>query len=193
MSFKLVKECIAAQEIEGMHKLVLIILADMVNEANGGCAWPSMSTVAVRAGCSPRHVQRITRQLEQEGFLTIRRQTGINGTNKFFVHPKGGDTHVTPGGDTHVRGGVTPMSWGGRHPGHPGGDTHVTQIDKEHIGIDNVADVAASPEGGGSSAVEIEKSHIGTPCLHDPTQSFAKCPECKKAMKEGTYGDTPKP
>ncbi len=50
MSFKLVKSVISSERVDGMHKLVLIILADYVNDSRGNAAWPSVTTVAIKAG-----------------------------------------------------------------------------------------------------------------------------------------------
>jgi hypothetical protein len=120
MSFKLVKKVIHTDRVDGTHKLVLIILADYVNEAKGNASWPALSTVAQQAGLSTRHARRIIRELELEGVLKTTKQAGLRGTNKYVIDVSevvGADTHVLPRADIydtkggHPRpGGRTPMS-----------------------------------------------------------------------------------
>jgi hypothetical protein len=144
MSFKLVKRIIHSDRVEGIHKLILIILADYVNEGNGNAAWPSVTTVAMQAGTSIRHARRIIRELETEGVLKTTRQAGLRGTNKYVIDLNGGvdslsqfapgaDTHVRGGADTHVRAGADIYDTQGGHLRHTGADTHVPRIDKEQI------------------------------------------------------------
>jgi len=97
MSFKLVKKVIHTDRVDGTHKLVLIILADYVNEAKGNASWPALSTVAQQAGLSTRHARRIIRELEVEGVLKTIKQAGLRGTNKYVI-----DVSPVVGADTHV-------------------------------------------------------------------------------------------
>jgi hypothetical protein len=131
VSFKLVKSIIHSDRVDGNHKLVLIILADYVNESKGNASWPALSTVALQAGFSSRHTRRIIRELEAEGVLRTIRQAGLRGTNKYVIDlkaPSGADTGVLPRADIHdTKGG---------HIRHLGADTHVLRIDKEHIRTD---------------------------------------------------------
>lgn len=122
MSFKLVKKIIHTDRVEGIHKLVLIILADYVNEGNGNAAWPSVTTVANQAGTSIRHTRRVIRELEVEGVLITTRQAGLRGTNKYVIDLDAGVDSLSkfsPGADTHVRGGRTFTT--------PGADIYDTQ------------------------------------------------------------------
>jgi len=143
MSFKLVKKVIHSDRVDGMHKLILIILADYVNEAKGNAAWPSVTTVALQAGASIRHTRRIIRELETEGVLRTIRQAGLRGTNKYVIdvdipvdNITGADMGVLPRADIYdTKGG---------HLRHVGADTHVPRIDKEQIRTDTLDRGAAS-------------------------------------------------
>lgn len=150
MSFKLVKKVIHTDRVDGTHKLVLIILADYVNEAKGNASWPALSTVAQQAGLSPRHARRIIRELETEGVLITIKQAGLRGTNKYIIDvdkPSGEDTHVRPREDIYdTKGG---------HPRPGGEDTHVRRIDKEHIRTDTFDRAAPS---GRAAAVSLQES-----------------------------------
>ncbi len=122
MSFKLVKKVIHTDRVDGTHKLVLIILADYVNESKGNASWPALSTVAQQAGLSPRHARRIIRDLEFEGVLVTVKQAGLRGTNKYIIDletPSGADTHVPPRADIYDTKGGHPRPGGGGHPCPP--------------------------------------------------------------------------
>jgi hypothetical protein len=146
VSFKLVKSIIHSDRVDGNHKLVLIILADYVNESKGNASWPALSTVALQAGFSSRHTRRIIRELEAEGVLRTIRQAGLRGTNKYVIDltaPSGADTHVLPRADIHdTKGG---------HIRHSGADTHVPRIDKEHIRTDTFGGAPGSALGATAS------------------------------------------
>lgn len=149
MSFKLVKKVIHSDRVDGMHKLVLIILADYVNEAKGNAAWPSVTTVALQAGASIRHTRRIIRELETEGVLRTIRQAGLRGTNKYVIdvdipvdNITGADMGVLPRADIYdTKGG---------HLRHVGADMGVLRIDKEHIRKDTFG--GAAPSGRAATA-----------------------------------------
>jgi hypothetical protein len=147
MSFKLVKQVISTERVDGMHKLILIILADYVNDTRGNAAWPSVTTIAIKAGASIRHTRRIIRELESEGVLKTTIQAGLKGTNKYVID--------LSGADTHVRGGADIYDTKGGHLRHVGADTHVRRIDKEHIRTDTF-DRAAAP--GRAAAVSLQES-----------------------------------
>jgi hypothetical protein len=103
--------------------LVLLALADQANDA--GVCWPSVPTVAARARCSERHVQRVIAGLESDGVLTIQHRAGTSNLYRINVerftthprHPVGGDnlSGVTP----DVGGGVTPDVTPGATPRSP--------------------------------------------------------------------------
>ena len=150
MSFKLVKKVIHTDRVDGIHKLVLVILADYVNESKGNASWPALSTVSQQAGLSPRHTRRIIRELENEGVLVTIKQAGLRGTNKYVIDVSpvvGEDTHVLPRADIHDR--------KGGHPRPGGADTHVPRTYKEQIRTDTFDRAAPS---GRAAAVSLQES-----------------------------------
>lgn len=185
MSFKLVKKIIHTDRVDGNHKLVLIILADYVNEAKGNASWPALSTVALQAGLSSRHTRRIIRELETEGVLKTIKQAGLRGTNKYVIDLKapvdkssGADTHVLPREDIHdTKGG---------HLRHLGADTHVLRIDNEHIRTDTFGGAPGSALGATASLVESTTNHgdvvravaHDTPRCTEHTQIVIQCHNC---------------
>ena len=62
---------------------VLAVLAWRFN-ANHGCCWPSMDSIASDAGVDKRTVQRNLDDLEDFGYLHVRRDKGA--LNKFVLH-----------------------------------------------------------------------------------------------------------
>jgi len=153
MSFKLVKRVIHSDRVDGMHKLILIILADYVNESKGNAAWPSVTTVALQAGASIRHTRRIIRELETEGVLKTTKQAGLRGTNKYVIDVDSPVDNVT-GADTHVLPRADIQDTKGGHLRHVRADTHVLRIDKEQIRTDTF-DRAAPP--GRAAAVSLQR------------------------------------
>ena len=155
MSFKLVKKVIHSDRVDGMHKLILIILADYVNEAKGNAAWPSVTTVALQAGASIRHTRRIIRELEAEGVLKTQKQAGRYGTNKYVIdvdipvdNSVRADTHVPPGADIYdTKGG---------HMRHVRADTHVLRIDKEQIRTNTFG---GAPAPGQGATASLQRDH----------------------------------
>jgi hypothetical protein len=198
MSFKLVKRIIHSDRVEGVHKLILIILADYVNETKGNAAWPSVTTVAMQAGTSIRHTRRIIRELETEGVLITTRQAGLRGTNKYVIDVTGGvdtlpkfvpgaDTHVRGGADTHVPPGADIYDTKGGHLRHPGADTHVPRIDKEQIRTNTLDGPPASGQGGAVSQQITKRDPNGdagsgsaadTPRCQEHTTLKFQCHKC---------------
>jgi hypothetical protein len=167
MSFRLVKSVISSDRIEGMHKLVLIILADYVNEAKGNAAWPSVTTIALKAGASIRHTRRIIRELETEGVLKTTMQAGLKGTNKYVID--------LSGADTHVRGGADIYDTKGGHMEHQRADTHVLRIDKEQITINTFG------AGAGSARASDPSLQISTEENGDAARPEARdAPKCEE-------------
>ena len=170
MSFKLVKRVIHTDRVDGINKLVLVILADYVNEAKGDASWPSVTTVALQAGLSVRHTRRIIRELENLGVLVTRRQAGLRGTNKYVIDVTpiaGADTHVLPEADIHDR--------KGGHPRPPRADTHVPRTDKEHIRTDTFDDGAGSARAPIVSLVN--KEHNSSDVVRATAHDAPKCTE----------------
>ena len=185
MSFKLVKRVIHSDRVDGMHKLILIILADYVNESKGNAAWPSVTTVALQAGASIRHTRRIIRELETEGVLKTTKQAGLRGTNKYVINVDipvdnfaGADTHVLPRADI--------QDTKGGHLRHVRADTHVLRIDKEQIRTDTFDRAAPS---GQAAAVSLQKDRSqvatvaqafggDTPQCQEHTNLQFQCQKC---------------
>lgn len=195
MSFRLVKKVLNSDQVEGMHKLVLAILADFVNEDRDSGAWPSKARIALLAGCTPRHVTRIIRNLESDGILRTVRQAGLKGTNRYFIDLKaaaklstGGDiqdtlgvTFETSGGDMGVTQGVTFET--------QRGDMGVTRTYKEQIRTDKATSVAA-PSGARGALVGNwweSKTARELPCNHDPATTVNACPECFAIYRTGEW------
>jgi hypothetical protein len=178
MSFKLVKSVISTERVDGMHKLVLIILADYVNDTKGNAAWPSVTTVAIKAGASVRHTRRIIRELEVQGVLKTVRQAGLKGTNKYVID--------LSGEDTHVRGGADIQDTRGGHMEHQRADTHVPRIDKEQIRTDTFDRGAGSARAPAVSLEQsTEKNGVaapggarGAPKCEEHTEHSFRCMTC---------------
>ena len=174
MSFKLVKKVIHSDRVDGMHKLILIILADYVNEAKGNAAWPSVTTVALQAGASIRHTRRIIRELETEGVLKTQKQAGRYGTNKYVIdvdipvdNSVREDTHVPPGADIYdIKGG---------HMRHVRADTHVLQTYKEQIRT-NTFGGAPAPGQGATASLQRHDHNVATVGLADAPDT----PQCNE-------------
>jgi len=81
----------------------MLVLADFSND--DGISWPSVDTIARKARCSPRTIQRITSQLEASGKLRVDHEGAQYGTNLYTITIQGCQT-VTPGCKS-VTGGVT--------------------------------------------------------------------------------------
>jgi DNA-binding MarR family transcriptional regulator len=198
MSYRLVKKVLNSDKIEGMHKLVLAILADFVNEDRDGAAWPAHSRIAQSAGCTPRHVVRIIRSLEADGFLHTVRRAGMKGTNRYYIRIENAAEKVTD---------MTPMSSQPmtfetqRHDTHVIGDmtfetlthdTHVIQIDKEQIRTNNASsDARPSGAAGALDGNAWEnKTARELPCNHDSTMTVNQCPECFAIYRQGEWKPT---
>lgn len=94
----------------GSMRLLLLALADFADE--DGYSWPSIETLAQRAGRSERQVRRLIGIAIELGELEAHRAGGLT-TSRYWL---------TPGG-APLRG-VTPASGGGGHVRPPRGDTH---------------------------------------------------------------------
>lgn len=190
MSFKITRAVIHNRRLGGMHKLVLIIIAD--HESGDYGSWASIQRIADLAGISPRQTKRYLKELEQMGELIVHRQDGHHGTNRYFVVNKvipktanrgvirdtGGVIDVTPGVSyvtpEHIKKDGTPPSLA------RGGDA---------VTID---DILAAPQGKAPAHQnDSEKENNDTPkyvpprCLHNPSKSVLKCEQCSTAYRNG--------
>ena len=185
MSFRVTRAAIHNRNVTGLHKLVLIILAD--HEGGEFGSWPSVKRIADMSGVSERHAQRLLRDLEERGEIICNKQDGHRGTNRYFVVNK-----VIPRGDTGVRGGDVGVTQG------------VTWVSPEHIKKDTTPPGSARSGGGVSITNKIdsdqgyarpvettEKQNDDTPnyipprCLHNPSKSALKCNQCREAFIKG--------
>jgi hypothetical protein len=66
--------------------VVLTILADCANEAQGGLCFPSIELVARRARLSERQTQRIIRQLAADEWLRIEEGGGRHQSNRYWLN-----------------------------------------------------------------------------------------------------------
>ncbi|MDB4852976.1 helix-turn-helix domain-containing protein [Alphaproteobacteria bacterium] len=68
--FKLLTKAVAAVGLKSSEKLVLIQIANLINESEGQIAWPSENTLAEQAGMSRKSVGRAKQKLLKLGLLT---------------------------------------------------------------------------------------------------------------------------
>lgn len=173
MSFKLVKSIIRSEQQSPTHKLVLIVIADHTNESKSGTAWPSIETIAAYVGLKRRQVQRILRDLEEEGQIKVWKRNAIMGTNRYQII-KEGVSPMTRGGVTHDTPNVSYKT--------QRGVTHDTRVYKEHIKLNKVGDAPRSAQGAVASHTEelTNAGEVVRATAHDT-------PEC---TKHTTHVDT---
>lgn len=105
MSVKVMGQVWDIQDLTSSEKLVLLAYADHAHHDGTGI-WPAVMTVARKASLSERTVQRVTRELEEKGYL-VSDGHHDSGTNLWKIPlDMGGDT-MTPPGVTPCQGGVT--------------------------------------------------------------------------------------
>jgi hypothetical protein len=92
-----------AHALPSTHKLVLIALADMADDA--GHCWPSIKTVAKHCGISTRSVRRILRDLEDQRLLTaeLRQREDGSRTSNLYRLGCAGRPNLSEGADAHDR------------------------------------------------------------------------------------------
>jgi hypothetical protein len=88
MSYRLTAAAISADVATAPQKMVLIVLADMADDA--GKCWPSLGLIATRAAMSRKSVIDQIPKLEAAGHLTVNRD---GRHNVYRVHPAGSVTH----------------------------------------------------------------------------------------------------
>lgn len=190
MSFKITRAAIHNRNIRGMHKLVLVIIADHEGGEHG--SWASIQRIADLAGISPRQTKRIIKDLAELGELIVIRQDGHHGTNRYFVVNKTipkvikrGDTHDTRG-DTHDTSGVTPttpehIKKRGTSPGIARGDVaeHKPQF------LDAPQGKARAHQNEPEKEDHDTPKYIPPKCLHNPLKSVLKCEQCSNAYRNG--------
>src|ERR1044071_3232852 len=73
----------------GTALLVLLAIGDYAND--GGVAWPKVETLAKKARCTERQVQKVLRQLVAAQELAVEEKAGPRGTNRYRVLVSGLD------------------------------------------------------------------------------------------------------
>jgi hypothetical protein len=128
MSLSAVRVVWDRSKSRGTARLVLLAIAEFVNEQRGHIAWPGIATLAKRVRSSERQVQRVIRALEKSGELQVFRNAGPKGTNQYRIliaaKDSPGDEHTV----TSDKLGSTTVSFESAN-----GDVAATQSDKEPI------------------------------------------------------------
>lgn len=185
MSFKITRAAIHNPSVYGLHKLVLIILAD--HEGADFGSWPSVARIGAMAGISTRHAQRILRDLEEQGEIRVEKQGGHRGTNRYFVIKKvihRGDMGVR-GGDMGVTQGVTWVS-----PEHIKKPKH-GRAQPEAVTSELNSKPDTSTKGFARSGATPQQEQQDTPnylpprCAHNKQKSALKCKQCSTQFAQG--------
>ena len=103
----------------GYGKLLMLAIAEFA-DANGRC-WPSIETLAERVDVKPRSVKRLIAQAEEDGELSVDRNSGRGNTNEYTIpYVLKGDTAGTINdsikGDTPAQKGDTPVTQNHQEP-----------------------------------------------------------------------------
>lgn len=108
MSISVIKRILEVYDGPPNQKLTLVAIASFCNEKGAlGVAWPGVARIASMVGVSERQVQRIIRQLEHDGDVTIERRAGWRYTNIFTINQRYLEREDTQSGHDDE---VTPMS-----------------------------------------------------------------------------------
>jgi hypothetical protein len=111
VSIRITEEVWEHSEAEGTKRLVLLVLADNADDERR-YAWPSVPRIARRVRRSERAVQRVLRELVEEGELRVVREGGTIGGKRratlYAIRPYGPGSTGFVAGDNHV--GVTVSS-----------------------------------------------------------------------------------
>jgi biotin operon repressor len=110
MSFDAIDAVLKRSRQRSGPLLVLLVIAYYINRITK-IAWPSISTLARKAGMSERNVQRCVRALEKAGELEVIRNQGRRGSNIYRIllnEPKNCDADVM--GDAGIAKAVSPAS-----------------------------------------------------------------------------------
>ena len=105
MSVKVMGQVWDTQGLTSSEKLVLLAYADHASHDGTGI-WPAVMTVVRKTSLSERTVQRVTRGLEEKGYLVNDGQHD-SGTNLWKIPVQGGGDTMTPPGVTPCQEGVT--------------------------------------------------------------------------------------
>lgn len=152
MSFKLVKQVIRSDQKSAAHKLVLIVIADHTNETKSGTAWPAIDTIAAYVGLKRRRVQRILRELEESGQISVIKRDAFKGTNRYKIL----STRVYSSTPHGVLQDTSEVSFTTKR-----GVLQDTQVHKEQI--TTKAGGAPAPQGEGATALaNLDQHNVAT-------------------------------
>lgn len=134
MSVEAVSAAIQSSAARPTARLVLLILSEAANRAEGHEAWPAVDTIGRRCGLDRRRVQRALRELEEAGEIgrVGEGRGGRAGSSRYrMLLVGGGDTGTAPrdasaAGDAGTAGGDTGTARGAAHM-TGGGDTGTAQ------------------------------------------------------------------
>ena len=133
-------------KVDKDEKLVMLAYADHADH-NGFSIFPAVSTVAEKTGYSERSVQRITRILEEKGYLIPDGQ-GPKGTNKWRIPHEGGAI-------------LSPLDVGGDMGGEKGVTTTTERGDIAVSPESSLTVIKPSSTDGDKSAFRLYENNIG--------------------------------
>ncbi len=81
MSFEILRQVLDLENLPGVEKAVLIVLANRANDS--GRCWPSMGDLARKSGFSRRHCMRAIQALEVKSLIAVERGGGL--VSKYVV------------------------------------------------------------------------------------------------------------
>lgn len=85
MSIVVLNEVLDSSRSKGTARLLLVVLAEQAHE--DGICWPGVDRLAARVNTTPRNIQMLTRELEQQGELLVEHSAGRGNTNRYRVLP----------------------------------------------------------------------------------------------------------
>jgi hypothetical protein len=87
------RDAVWALDLKPTEKFILVRLADMANEKNGGGCWPSIARLAKDTGFKDRAIRGALKSLARDGHLTIDERPGKAAI--YYPHP-GSKCRTTP-------------------------------------------------------------------------------------------------
>lgn len=114
MSHQAVSAVLERAEATGLDRLVLLVLAEHA-DAHGRDAYPSVKTIARKAGCSRRRTQQALRNLEASALIE---RTGISRAGTVSYQVAMGVHQVRPGAHPSAPGGRTVAPQGAHTSAH---------------------------------------------------------------------------
>ena len=76
----------AMPKLSRVQLAILVVLTDMAN-ASTGLAWPSFTTLAARAGTTPRHAKSATKGLVNGGLIIVHMAGNRVRSNRYRLNP----------------------------------------------------------------------------------------------------------